>query len=572
MYFSKLLSAVALCSSASALYVPGDADVNVQNKDQTPTALPEEPLNGTAYRPIMHATPSQGWMNDPNGLWYDTKEEVYHVYYQYNPADTVWGVPLYWGHLTSKDLQSWEDHGVAIRPPRNDSGAFSGSAVVDTNNTSGFFNDSIDPAQRVVAIWTYNTPESETQWISYSLDGGYTFIDYANNPVLDLNSTQFRDPKVIWHEESQKWIMTVVLSHKYAIQIYSSDNLREWTLESEFKNHGLLGFQYECPGLAKIPVSKPANCEMQLKDVSYPVKNNTDYVWVMFLAINPGGPQGGNFNQYFIGDFDGKKFTPFSEQTRFLDHGKDFYAFQGFYNSQFKDSFLGIAWASNWQYSAYVPTNPWRSSMSLARKLTVRPYNPTPESVQLVLNSEPVFVPEDMEFNSNFSSWKDLKLTSGKEEVFEFGSTPLGAFEFNLTFTANDTGLSKHSLGDFSIYLEGAKDPDEYLRLGYSTQAADFFFDRGNSKVSFVRENPFFTNKMAINMEPWEILAPGVKVFKVRAIFDVDILELFFNEGTAASTNTYFLTEENHPASLKFKTSVDNVFTVNELSLRQLTF
>ncbi|AGO10974.1 AaceriAFR529Wp [[Ashbya] aceris (nom. inval.)] len=572
MHFSQILSAVALCSSASALYVPGDANVNVHIKDAAQEASQqEEKLNGTLYRPLAHATPDKGWMNDPNGLWYDTKEGVYHVYYQYNPDDTVWGLPLYWGHLTSKDLQSWEDHGVAIRPPRNDSGAYSGSMVVDYNNTSGFFNDSIDPAQRAVAIWTYNTPESETQWISYSLDGGYTFIDYANNPVLDLNSTQFRDPKVIWHEESQKWIMTVVLSHQYSIQIYSSDNLKDWTLESEFKNRGLLGFQYECPGLAKVPVSKSPNSDVQLHDASYPVKNDTDYVWVMFLAINPGGPQGGNFNQYFIGDFDGKTFTPFSEQTRFMDHGKDFYAFQGFYNSQFDDGFLGIAWASNWQYAAYVPTDPWRSSMSFARKLTVRPYRPTPESVQLILNSEPVFNPEALPVETNYSNLTNVELTSEREVLFDLPSTPTGAFEFNLTFTANDTTVTKHSLGDFNIYLQGNKDKDEYLRLGYSTQAADFFLDRGNSKVPFVHENPFFTNKMAINIEPWETVAPGVKVYKVRAIFDVNILEMFFNEGTSASTNTYFLSEGNHIGSMKFKTSIDNVFTINELTLRQLT-
>ena len=171
--------------------------------------------NETSDRPLVHFTPNKDWMNDPNGLWYDAKEGKWHLYFQYNPNDTVWGLPLFWGHATSDDLTHWQDEPVAITPKRNGSGAYSGSMVIDYNNTSGFFNDTIDPRQRCVAIWTYNTPESEEQYISYSLDGGYTFTEYQKNPVLAANSTQFRDPKVFWYEPSKKWIMTAAKSQDY---------------------------------------------------------------------------------------------------------------------------------------------------------------------------------------------------------------------------------------------------------------------------------------------------------------------------------------------------------------------
>ncbi|AET37699.1 beta-fructofuranosidase SUC2 Ecym_1473 [Eremothecium cymbalariae DBVPG len=563
MIFSKLYSLVLLGSVATSSYVPYHASELVERDiDNTGKA---------ADRPLIHATPDSGWMNDPNGLWYDAKEKLYHLYYQYNPNDMVWGFPLCWGHATSEDLMLWKNHGVAISPARNDSGVYSGSAVIDYNNTSGFFDDSVDPRQRVVAIWTYNTPESETQYLSYSTDGGYTFQEYEHNPVVEFNSTQFRDPKVIWHEETQKWIMTVALCQQYSVFIYSSENLKDWTLESKFTDSGLLGFQYEAPGLAKIPVTKATNNNYTLEDNSYDVKNNdTEYMWVLFLAINPGGPQGGSFNQYFIGDFNGTTFTPFTHQTRMLDFGKDFYAFQGFFNSPDDSSYLGIAWTSNWQYSAYVPTYPWRSSMSLPRRFTIQQYSPTPESVQLNLNSVPVLnlAGDDKPSESRYAlSNKALNSTANLTIPIE--GTPTGTFEFTVTFACNSTTVVNTQSADLNFFLKGSKDQTEYLRLGHNAQAAAFFIDRGNTKVEFVHSNPFFTNRLSVNGEPWS-QDGSYSIYKVQGIVDVNILELFFNEGSMASTNTFFLSPGNFIGNIEISSSVDGVYSILDFDLKEL--
>lgn len=207
----------------------------------------------SSSRPLIHYSPNYGWMNDPNGLFYDKKDKIWHIYFQYNPNDTIWALPLYWGHATSKDLINWQQHDLAIGPENDNEGIYSGSIVIDYNNTTGFFNSSIDPEQRIVAIYTNNIHNLETQDIAYSFDGGYKFIKYKNNPVININSSQFRDPKVFWHEETNKWIMVVSKSQEYKIQIFGSTNLINWKLHSNFSS-GYYGYQYECPGLIKIPI------------------------------------------------------------------------------------------------------------------------------------------------------------------------------------------------------------------------------------------------------------------------------------------------------------------------------
>lgn len=301
----------------------------------------------SANRPVAHLTPPSGWMNDPNGLWYDAKEELWHCYYQYNPNSTVWGIPIYWGHAVSASGIKWDFKGIAVRPRTDQAGVFSGSVVIDSKNSSGFFNEAIDPRQRVVALWTQSTDGNQCQMVSYSLDGGYTFQEYAENPVLDIDAANFRDPKVIWHEETQRWVMVVAKSQKFEILIYSSTDLKAWKYESSFACQGCKGYQYECPALAKLP----------LVDVQGHAASDTASSWVMFVSISPGAPQGGSATQYFIGDFDGKTFRTSSPQARFMDWGKDFYAFQPSFNSPDGKEVLGLAWASNWQYALQVPTD-----------------------------------------------------------------------------------------------------------------------------------------------------------------------------------------------------------------------
>lgn len=555
--------------STGLLYLLGAAGlINAQNFS-----------NGTNYtnyesRPLVHLTPSEGWMNDPNGLWYDASEELYHVYYQYNPNDTVWGLPLYWGHSTSKDLATWEFEGIAIGPERDDSGAYSGSAVVDTRNTSGLFNDSVDPRQRVVALWTYNEPDKESQYLSYSVDGGYTFIPYENNPVLDINSTQFRDPKVIWHEETEKWIMTVAHSQKYEILIYSSPDLIDWTLESSFANEGYLGYQYECPGLARVPIVQAENDDLTLSNLTYPnttsynstyfntsAANDTQEAWVMFISINPGGPQGGSATQYFIGDFNGTHFIPFTHQARFIDLGRDYYALQTFYNSENENEVLGIAWASNWQYAQTAPTEDWRSSMSLVRNFTLREFAPNPESVQLNLNSEPVLDLEPLNVTNGTTTAEDFLLTrrAGLSATFS-PNISSGVYDFEIVWSVNANALNNSRINEWILYINTRDYYSEYLALGYETTAGAFFLDRGNSYNDFVSLQPFFNNKQSVYLEPYSTSSNGTNTYKVYGVIDQNIIELYFNDGSTVTTNTFFFSEYNQIEGFETWTNINGGF------------
>ena len=279
-------------------------------------------------------------MNDPNGLLYYKGE--YHLFYQHNPKENVWG-NMSWGHAVSSDLQGWEELAVAI-PCTNDVGIFSGSAVIDYENTSGFGSKE-NPA--MVAIYTEhkNDKSSQTQCLAFSLDQGRTFTKYEGNPVIDLQMSDFRDPKVQWVDG--QWLMTIALPDLHQISFYSSPNLKEWTHLSNFGPAAEVGGCWECPDLFKL--------------------NNK---WVLIVSLNPGGYQIGSGTQYFIGDWNGKEFIADDTKTRWLDYGRDNYAGVTFNDSpEGKRMFIG--WMSNWEYAHNVPTDPWRSAMTLPRELSL---------------------------------------------------------------------------------------------------------------------------------------------------------------------------------------------------------
>lgn len=574
-------------------------------------------------RPAIHYTPEKGWMNDPNGLWFDAKDSLWHMYYQYNPNDTVWDLPIYWGHAVSKDLTFWNDSGIAFGPDSDEAGAFSGSVVIDYNNTSGFFNKSVDPRQRVVAIWTLNTTEEESQYLGYSVDGGYTFTQYDENPVLSINSKQFRDPKVFWHEgkNSSNWVMAVANAQEYEVLFYTSKDLKEWKNVSSFSHEGFLGYQYESPGLVKVPYirntsfagtpesnitssvpnllnatyfnttwwngtlsnstlsnstltnSTKTNSTMSKSSLSkLPSSNSSsldsedkDYVWVLFVSVNPGAPLGGSATQYFIGDFNGTHFTQFDDQTRFVDLGKDFYALQTFFNTPNGKDVLGVAWASNWQYANNVPTAPWRSSMSVPRNFTVTDFNSNPNSTELVLNSQPVLDFSYLRKNGTSYTIQDKELNSDENLSLNI-SSPSGVLEFELEWEVDQSNVSKKDFADLSLYFKGGKDKKEYLRLGYEANAAAFFIDRGHSNIDFVKENPFFTQRLSVNNGPSDYSS---NTYNVYGIIDRNIIELFFNNGTISSTNTFFFTTGNYISSITAETSVDDVYKVSHLKVNQ---
>ena len=298
--------------------------------------------NREKFRPAYHHTPLYGWMNDPNGMFY--KDGLWHLYYQYNPYGSQWE-NMTWGHSTSKDLIHWEAQPLAIEPDWLGA-VFSGSAIVDHNNTAGFGRNA------VIAMYT-SAGAAQTQSIAYSADGGQTFTKYAGNPVITFNAPDFRDPKVFWYEASSngennggKWI--VVLAVGQEVQFYSSTNLKEWKYESSFgRQYGNHDGVWECPDM-----------------LCFGNK------WVLLLNINPGGPFGGSATQYFVGSFDGRTFTceDNPSETKWMDYGKDHYATVTFHNAP-EGRIVALPWMSNWQYANQVPTRQFRSANGLPRDL-----------------------------------------------------------------------------------------------------------------------------------------------------------------------------------------------------------
>ena len=303
--------------------------------------------NVEKHRPVYHHTPQYGWMNDPNGMFY--KDGVWHLCYQFNPYGSQWE-NMTWGHSTSTDLVHWTAEPTAITPDALGT-IFSGCCVVDKNNTAGFGNDAI------VAFYT-SAGARQTQSMAYSTDGGKTFTKYENNPVITSNVPDFRDPHVFWNAEAGFWNM--ILAAGQQMSIYSSKDLKEWKHESDFgAEYGNHGGVWECPDLMKMKVT------------------GTDKEkWMLICNINPGGPFGGSATQYFIGEFDGHKFTCEDEpsETKWMDYGKDHYATITFDNAS-EGRRVGIAWMSNWQYANQVPTKQFRSANSIARDFGLFEYN-----------------------------------------------------------------------------------------------------------------------------------------------------------------------------------------------------
>ena len=289
--------------------------------------------NREKFRPAYHHTPAYGWMNDPNGMFY--KDGVWHLYYQYNPYGSQWE-NMTWGHSTSRDLIHWEAQPIAIEPDALGD-VFSGSCVVDKRNNE------------VVAMYT-SAGKSQVQSIAFSKDNGQTFEKYAGNPVLVSSEEDFRDPKAFWNPEIQKW--NLILAVGQEMRIYSSADMKEWTYESSFgKELGCHDGVWECPDLMKLQV-----------------RGTDKQKWLLICNINPGGPFGGSATQYFIGDFDGHKFTCEHNDTRWMDYGKDHYATVTFDNAP-DGRHIALAWMSNWQYANQVPTKQFRSANSLPRDL-----------------------------------------------------------------------------------------------------------------------------------------------------------------------------------------------------------
>ncbi|KAK3924697.1 Levanase [Frankliniella fusca] len=383
-----LLAAVALLAGAPAAAAAPDArPLHEDFKGQALAAVPPPEAKAAAaalaeqeaeacpsepYRPLVHFTPRSLWINDPNGLVYANGE--WHLFYQFNPLGNVPG-NISWGHAVSPDLVRWREltseGNAAITFDGDRELIFSGSAVVDQDNTSGLGTTENPP---MVAIYTSHNASIEAQSLAFSLDAGRTWSKYAGNPVLNEHEKEFRDPKVQWHGPTRRWLMAVSMPNERKIRFYSSPDLKAWTLLSDFGPMGAVGGQYECPDLFPLPV------DGDLQRIK----------WVLVVNVNPGGLQGGSSGQYFIGDFDGERFVPDNKDpsaVRWLDYGKDYYAAVSWVGAPDGKRYM-IGWMSNWLYAEKTPTSPWRNAMSVPRLMSLRSRAGAPEGVDLV--QEPV--------------------------------------------------------------------------------------------------------------------------------------------------------------------------------------
>lgn len=479
----------------------------VAGASEESTVVRDEPLPGNYggdLRPQIHFSPPQQFMNDPNGMFLDA-DGLWHVYYQYNPTDIVAG-NQHWGHATSKDLYHWDNQKIAIFPDKPGDAIFSGSAVVDVNNTSGFF-----PTQNngVVAIYTKNTEKEQVQEIAYSIDGGYTFTKYANNPVISIGSNQFRDPKVLFHQPTKNWVMVVAYAQEYTIGIYTSPNLKEWSHASNFSHHGLLGIQYECPNM-----------------VTMPMEGSNDLMYLLAISINPGAPVGGSITQYFPGSFNGTHFEAVDGAARIADFGKDNYAGQFFYGIPDGEKQVSIGWASNWQYSQIVPTGSaegWRSSMTLPRINYLK--NITRLGYDMVSKPYKIETVYDQQLVKNDSC-------ANSSIVVDYKNLQSGAIYFHM----NVTGIPAANTTGTANFTFTASESGESISGGfYFGGDTPFWINRG--KISGF-DNPFFTDKFATNN-----LLTDAGTWSMEGVIDRSILEIFLDGGDRSATNTFFPTK-----------------------------
>ena len=547
-------------------------EVKVPEYETLTTAFQNQSIN----RPLFHFTPKFGWMNDPNGMWIDATKTppVYHLYFQFNPQDTVWGMPLDWGHATSTNLLDWDELEPAFGPDDGKSGAYSGSMFIDDENKSGMFKEASN--LNLIAAYTFNAEDwVETQYLYFSGDGGNTFekTDSFPNPVVSHENEdfqqQFRDPQVVKFKqgETKGYLMSVAKSQEYKIAFYlSTTDLKQgsWKQQINLELEGFLGYQYECPNLAHLKNNNKLEGEQ-------------DSYWVLFISINPGSIQGGSSTWYLFGKFELKDeqyyFNPATKYPAPLDYGKDFYAMQLFYQIKEEtelesgsDFAYGIAWASNWQYTGSVPTDPWRSSMSLPRKISIGHFQSSPETEILYIKSEPFYEKTSSKLNipneltKRYEGTLNQASSSTSFKITENDSDIQGSIFFEITITVLNTEEFQNSNpGHIDFYFKGASDNSEYLRFGYEQKATAFYLDRSHSNVPWVFENPYFSDKVSLNVMPYQEYEnqnnkPADTVqYYVKGFIDRNIIELFFNEGYQTSTNTFFFTGGNFINEVEIK-------------------
>ncbi len=452
---------------------------------------------GTLYRPLYHFSPPANWMNDPNGLVYFDGE--YHLFYQYHPGSDTWG-PMHWGHAVSRDLINWEHLPTALYPDENGM-IFSGSAVVDRENSAGFGENAL------IAIFSYHKDRIETQNLAYSTDRGRTFTKFAGNPVIPHHGEgyDFRDPKVFRFEDH--WGMALAAGD--VVLFYTSPDLKQWRQSGSFgRGYGFTGGVWETPDLIRLPVN-----------------GSDDFGWILTVGVTNGAPTGGSGTQYFIGHFDGETFTADNPKDTILwaDFGADFYAPQS-WNHEPNQRRLLLGWMKNWQYARDVPTNGWRGLFTVIREASLQR---TPLGLRLV--QQPV--PELQFLRGSRSHWQDeiirpdtnlLNGIRGKalEIVSEFQLTSeVDCFGFRLR-----TGMAEHTL------------------VRYEAKNKKLVVDRTNSgRVDF---NKDFAGVHSSNLSPMGDL------IRLHIFVDSSSVEVFANDGLIVFSECIFPAEDSQGIEL----------------------
>lgn len=451
--------------------------------------------NREKYRPAYHHTPLYGWMNDPNGMFY--KDGVWHLYYQWNPYGSKWQ-NMTWGHSSSTDLVNWNHHPAAIEA--NGLGAvFSGSSVVDTENTAGFGKNA------VVALYT-SADLSQIQSIAHSADHGHTFEIYPGNPVITLES-EARDPNMFWDTANNRWVLSLAHALDHEMLFFTSPDLKNWTLQSAFgKGKGAQDGVWECPDLFKLKVD-----------------GTDEEKWVLVCNINPGGPFGGSATQYFVGDFDGTTFKADTDAdgnipTKWMDYGKDHYATVSWSGAPDNRRTL-IGWMSNWQYAAEVPTLQYRSANTLPREAGLFKN----ADGQIYMSSAPS--PELVNIRDKEIVKVNNKSAGRKKRVFSLPVSNDGVCEILLDLDCRRAD---------SVDIRIANNADESVTLRYNSSDHTLSFDRRHSGiVDFSQDFP------AVTVAP---TFENDKKISLRIFIDKSSMEVFGNNGKFVMTNLVFPT------------------------------
>lgn len=474
------------------------------------------------HRPQFHFTPEKMWMNDPNGMVFYNGE--YHLFYQHYPNASVWG-PMHWGHAVSRDLVHWEHLPIALYPDSLGM-IFSGSAVVDWNNTSGFGENGKPP---LVAIFTQHLMEGEKagrtdfqyQSIAYSNDRGRTWTKYNGNPVVPNTQKirDFRDPKVIWDDESKQWVM-VFAAHDH-VMFWGSPDLKNWRHLSNFgKEYGTHGGVWECPDI--FPMT---------------VEGTGEKKWVLLQSINPGSANGGSGTQYFVGNFNGENFTldpSFAPNVTdgkavWLDWGRDNYAGVTWSDVPEEDGRrIFIGWMSNWDYATVVPTDVWRSATTLPRSLVLKK-----TATGYRVFSQPVKELEALRGESHSIKNETIKGESDLTEILGFSPSKMEAIL--------EIELPEGATPDFGIVLSNSKDME--YRIGFNAAKNEFYSDRTRAG------NHRFSDRFAVKRH----IAPrfsAEKTIRLHLFFDVASCELFADDGEVVMTEIFFPSEDFNRLSL----------------------